>query len=92
MDGSSAKTDWTTRQPGRGLFALAVTLGLAFTISSAVDIQTFNGIFTFITMSMVPTMAVIALVWGCQYPPTQNLHQAWRGVLSYYWLRHLALA
>ena len=81
MDGSSTKTDWTIRQPGRGLFGLAVTLGLAFTMSSAVDIGTFNGIFTFITMSMVPTMAVIALVWGCQYPPMENLHQAWRGLL-----------
>jgi cobalamin synthase len=80
MDGSSTKTDLTAKQPGRGLFALAVTIGLAFTISAAVDLQTFNGIFTFITMSMVPPMAVIGLVWGGQYPPTQGLHQAWRGL------------
>ena len=25
-------------------------------------------------------MAVIGLVWGGQYPPTQGLHQAWRGL------------
>jgi hypothetical protein len=80
MEGSSTETDWTTKQPGRGIFALAVTIGLAFTISAAVDIQMFNGMFTFITMSMVPSMAVIGLVWGGQYPPTQNLHQAWRGL------------
>lgn len=80
MDGSSGKTDWTVRQPGRGIFALAVTIGLAFIISAAVNLDMFNGMFTFVTMSMVPPMAVIALVWGGQYPPTQGLHQVWRGL------------
>lgn len=78
MDGSGS--DWTTRQPGRGIFGLIVTIWLAFTICAAVNLQTFNGIFTFITMSMVPTMAVIGLAWGGQYPPTPGLHQVWRGL------------
>jgi hypothetical protein len=80
MDGSSTNNDWTVRQPGRGIFGLAVTIGLAFTICAAVDLQTFNGIFTFITMSMVPTMAVIGMAWGGQYPPTPGWHQVWRGL------------
>ena len=79
MDGSSSKSDWTVRQPVRGLFALVVTLWLAFTISAVVDIQTFNGIFTFITMSMVPPMAVIGMVWGGRHPP-RRMSQAWRGL------------
>jgi hypothetical protein len=68
------------KQPGRGIFGLIVTVGLAFTICAAVDLQMFNGLYTFVIMSMVPVMAVIGMVWGGQYPPTPGVHQAWRGL------------
>ena len=66
MDESSTKTDWTIDSRGGASLLWRSHVGMAFTISSSVDIEKFNGIFTFVTMSMVPTMAVIGLAWGCQ--------------------------
>lgn len=70
----------TEIQPWRGIFGLIITLGLAFVITSIFTIETFNGIFTFVTMSMVPVIAIMGMVWKGQYPPTGNLHQVWRGL------------
>ena len=77
----SGPVDWTVVQPWRGLFGLFVTIGLAFLITSIFDIQTFNGVFTFFTIALVPMEAVMGLVWGGQYPPTGDLHQAFRGLV-----------
>jgi hypothetical protein len=74
------KTHWTQRQPWRGLVVLTITLGLAFLITSIFDIKTYNGMFAFTVMSLVPMMVVIALVWGGQYPPTENMPQPWKGI------------
>ncbi|MGD0229730.1 MAG: hypothetical protein ABSC19_05130 [Syntrophorhabdales bacterium] len=80
MDQSVSKAHWTEVQPWRGFLVLAITIGLAFLITSIFDIKAFNGMFTFFTMALVPIEAVIAIVWGGQYPPTGNMHQAWRGL------------
>ena len=71
---------WTITQPWRGLFGLVVTLGLAFTIATIFDIDSFNGIVGLWAMSMVPILAVMGMVWGGQYPPFEKTHQAWRGL------------
>ena len=80
MDGLAPTARWTVMQPWRGLFGVVVTLGLAFTITSIFDIASFNGIVALWAMSMVPTEAVMGMVWGGQYPPLEKTSgMAWAG-------------
>ena len=80
MDGSSTKTDWTVKQPGRGLFALAVTIGLAFTISAAVDLQTVQRHIHLHNHVDGATNGSHRYGLGRSVSPHAESHQAWRGL------------
>jgi len=81
MDEMMPSARWTTMQPWRGLFGLAVTLGAMMIVTSLFDVAGYLGLFTTIIMSNVPILAVIGAGWQGRYPSTAGLPQPWKGFL-----------
>jgi len=81
MDELTPTAKWTVTQPWRGLFALAVTLGFALTITAYFSMEMYLGFFTTLIMSNVPILIVIGLGWQGQYPPTEGMPRPWGAFL-----------
>ena len=77
----SQAASWTTKQPGRGIFTVGVTMAIALLISTIFEMDTFIGIFTVFAVSMVPIEVIMGLGWGNVYPQTGDVPQPWRGIL-----------
>ena len=77
MEGVEPTAGWTITQPWRGLFGVAVTLGIAFTITASFDMQTYLGFFTTILMSNVPILLVLTMGLQGKYPSTEGLPRPW---------------
>jgi len=69
------------KQPWRGLFGMAVTLGVAFTVTANFDMEKYTGLFTLLVISWVPIEVVMGLGWRGDYPDTKGLSQPWKGML-----------
>jgi hypothetical protein len=82
MEGLEPTAGWTTTQPWRGLFGVAVTLGIAFTVTASFDMQTYLGFFTTILMSNVPILLVLTMGLQGQYPSTEGLPRPWGAFLK----------
>ncbi|MDR1604654.1 MAG: hypothetical protein LBS10_07690 [Gracilibacteraceae bacterium] len=74
------------RQPWRGLMGTAFIVFIALVISSSQNMDTFGGIFTLLTMSFIPMLAVICNVWHTQFPSTENIKQPWKGLLLLFFI------
>ena len=55
-------------QPILGLVALAVILGVSFSIMAAFRVEVFNSWVAFLAMTIIPTQIVCGLVWHCEHP------------------------
>lgn len=73
---------WTTAQPWRGLFGVAVTLGIALTVTASFDMQTYLGFFTTILMSNVPILLILTMGLQGEYPSTEGLPRPWGAFLK----------
>jgi hypothetical protein len=60
---------------------MAIVVFIALVISSSQSMDTFGGIFTTLSMSFIPMIAVIGNVWHVQYPPNDHLKQPWKGMM-----------
>ena len=81
MEGLEPTAGWTNTQPWRGLLGVAITLGIAFTVTAAFNMQTYLGFFTDILMSNVPILVILTLGLQCQFPSTEGLPRPWGAFL-----------
>ncbi|MDA8308781.1 MAG: hypothetical protein M0Z81_18430 [Deltaproteobacteria bacterium] len=81
MEQLSATPGLQLNQPWRGICGLAIVVAFALTFTSLFSAQVFNGLFTLLSVTVVPFLVMVGLGWKVQYPPTHGLIQPWKGLL-----------